>query len=61
MALLGYSLGFLVALGIVLVILFPRLMQFLALALALFVGAAWLIDAPPDKTTTREDSRQDKR
>lgn len=50
MALLGYSLGFVLVLGIVAWIVFPRLMRALLIALALFVGAAWLIDAAPDKT-----------
>jgi hypothetical protein len=60
MALLWIPAFFLLLL-IVLWIVFPRLMRFLALALALFVGVAWLIDAPPDKTMQREDSRLGKR
>jgi hypothetical protein len=56
MAVLGYSFAFLVLLGIVAWIVFPRSMRFLALALALFVGVAWLI-GPPDKTTPRQELR----
>jgi hypothetical protein len=47
---------------ILLVILFPRAMRALFVALFVFVGVVWLIDAAPDKTTTpRQDLRQDKR
>jgi hypothetical protein len=38
---------------ILLAILFPRLMRALFIAVFVFVGVAWLIDAPPDKTTSR--------
>jgi hypothetical protein len=58
MALLGYSFAFLVLLGIVAWIVFPRLMRVLVIALFVFVGVAWLIDAAPDKTTTRQELRR---
>ena len=58
MALLGYSLAFLVLLSILAWMVFPRLTRFLMIALALFIGVAWLIDAPPDKTTTREETER---
>ena len=58
MALLGYSFALLVLLAIVLAVLFPRLMRVLLIALAVFVGVAWLIDAAPDKTTPRQELRR---
>ena len=47
MALLGYSFAFLVLLGIVTWIVFPRLMRWAFIALCVFVGVAWLVDSPP--------------
>jgi hypothetical protein len=58
MALLGYSFAFLVLAAIVGGIVFPRLMRFLFIALAVFVGVAWLISAPPDKTPPRQELRR---
>jgi hypothetical protein len=51
MALLGYSFAFLLLLLIVAWIVFPRLMRFLALALAVFIGIAWLNGSTSDTPT----------
>jgi peptidoglycan/LPS O-acetylase OafA/YrhL len=50
MGLLSIPIFFLLVL-ILFAILFPRLMRFLVIALFVFVGVTWLIDAAPDKTT----------
>jgi hypothetical protein len=58
MALLGYSFAFLVLLGIVAWIVFPRLMRFLFIALVVFVGALWLIDATPSSPPAQRQELQ---
>jgi hypothetical protein len=57
MGLISIPIFFLLVL-ILFAILFPRLMRFLFLVLFVFVGVAWLIDAPPDKTTPRRELRR---
>jgi Flp pilus assembly protein TadB len=56
-ALLGYSFGFLVLLGIVAWMVFPRLMRWTFIALCVFVGVAWLMGSLPDKTTAQHQER----
>jgi Flp pilus assembly protein TadB len=57
MAVLGYSFAFLVLLGVVAWIVFPRLMRVLFIAVAAFVGVAWLMGSLPDKTTAQHQER----
>jgi glucose uptake protein GlcU len=54
MALLGYSFGFLLALGIVAWIVFPRAMRALIIALCVFVGVAWIVG----QTTQHQEQRE---
>jgi hypothetical protein len=55
MALLGYSFAFIVLLGIVAWIVFPRLMRWAFIALCVFVGVAWLVDSPPSSRPQRQE------
>jgi hypothetical protein len=48
--LLGYSLAFLVVLGIVAWIVFPRLMRALFVALLVLLGVSWIVGSM-DQTT----------
>jgi hypothetical protein len=57
MGLLSIPIFFLLVL-ILLAILFPRLMRWTLIALAVFIGVALLMDAAPDKTKPRHELRR---